>query len=133
MLRYLYDHQIQIGCRDHRGPDKGQLRWRDANQSTILNILRHPVYAGAYVYGRRENNPAKMVPGQPSKGRRWGKPEDWDVLIRDRLPAYITWDQWEQNSAKTEGKQLLVSASAVRHEAAAYWLRECDADAAVAV
>ena len=100
VLRYLSDHQIKIGCRDHRGADKGQLRWRAANQSTIIGILHHPVYAGAYVYGRRENNPAKMVPGQPSKGRRWGKPEDWDVLIRDRLSAYITWGQWEQNQQK---------------------------------
>ena len=100
VLRYLYDHQIQIGCRDHRGPAKGQLRWRAANQSTIIGLLHHPVYAGAYVYGRRENNPAKIVPGQPSKGRRWGKPQDWDVLIRDRLPAYINWEQWEQNQEK---------------------------------
>lgn len=105
VLRYLCDHQIQIGCRAHRGPDKGQLRWRAATQSTIIGILHHPVYARAYAYGRRENNPAKMVPAQPGKGRRWGKPEDWDVLIRDRLPAYIKWEQWEQNQKQLKVKQ----------------------------
>lgn len=107
VLRYLCDHQIMIGCRDHRGADKGQLRWRTANQSTITGILHHPVYAGAYVYGRRENNPSKMVAGQPSKGRRWGKPEDWDVLIRDQLPAYITWQQWEQIQRKLKENSTL--------------------------
>ena len=100
VLRYLCDHKIQVGYRSHRGAIKGQLQWQDANQSTITGILHHPVYAGAYVYGRRETNPAKAVAGQPGKGRRWGKPEDWDVLIRDRLPAYISWQQWEENQKK---------------------------------
>jgi hypothetical protein len=95
--RYLRDNGIRIGVRDHRGPDRGQLRWRPVNQATLLGILHHPVYAGAYVYGRREANPKKLVPGQRGRGRRWARPDDWDVLLRDRLPAYITWEQWENN------------------------------------
>lgn len=98
--RYLREHEIRIGVRDHRGPDRGKLRWRPVNQATLLGILHHPVYAGAYVYGRREANPKKLVPGQPGRGRRWAKPDDWDVLIPDRLPAYITWEQWEKNQRK---------------------------------
>jgi DNA invertase Pin-like site-specific DNA recombinase len=100
VLRYFFDHGIKIGCRDHRGANKGQLVWKALNQSTLTGILHHPVYAGAYVYGRREVNPSKMIAGQPSKGRRWGKPEDWDVLMRDRLPAYITWQRWQENQDK---------------------------------
>jgi DNA invertase Pin-like site-specific DNA recombinase len=95
--RYLRENQICIGLRDHRGADRGKLRWRPVNQATLLGILHHPVYAGAYVYGRREVNPKKLVPGQRGRGRRWAKPADWDVLIRDRLPAYLTWEQWEKN------------------------------------
>lgn len=100
VVRYLKDNQIELGIRDHRGADKGQLRFRSVNQATLLGILHHPVYAGAYVYGRRETNPRKVVAGQPSKGRRWANPENWDVLIKDKLPAYITWDQWEKNQQK---------------------------------
>lgn len=95
--RYLREHNIRIGMRDHRGPDRGQLVWRSVNQATLLGLLHHPVYAGAYVYGRRETNPRKVVPGRPGRGRRWANTEDWDVLIKDKLPAYITWPQWEQN------------------------------------
>jgi DNA invertase Pin-like site-specific DNA recombinase len=98
--RYLRENQICIGVRDHRGPDRGKLRWQPVNQATLLGILHHPVYAGAYVYGRREANPKKLVPGQRGRGRRWAKPDDWDVLIRDRLPPYIAWDQWEKNQRK---------------------------------
>jgi DNA invertase Pin-like site-specific DNA recombinase len=98
--RYLRENQIRIGVRDHRGPNRGKLRWQPVNQATLLGMLHHPVYAGAYVYGRREANPKKLVPGQPGRGRRWANPDDWDVLIRDRLPAYITWEQWEKNQRK---------------------------------
>jgi len=97
VMRYLTQHQLKIGVRDHRGPDKGQLQWRRPNQATLLSILHHPIYAGAYVYGRRESNPRKAVPGRPGTGRRWASADDWDVLIRDRLPAYISWEQWEKN------------------------------------
>jgi DNA invertase Pin-like site-specific DNA recombinase len=98
--RCLRENEIRIGVRDHRGPERGKLKWRPINQATLLGILHHPVYAGAYVYGRREANPKKLVPGQPGRGRRWAKPDDWDVLIPDRLPAYITWAQWEKNQRK---------------------------------
>lgn len=98
--RCLRENEIRIGVRDHRGVDRGKLTWRPINQATLLGILHHPVYAGAYVYGRRETNPKKQVPGQPGRGRRWAKPDDWEVLIPDRLPAYITWTQWEKNQRK---------------------------------
>ena len=100
VMRFLTTHDIQVGVRDHRGPNKGQLQWRRPNQATVLGILHHPIYAGAYVYGRRESNPKKIVPGRPGTGRRWADPDDWDVLIKDRLPAYITWKQWEKNQQK---------------------------------
>jgi hypothetical protein len=100
VLHYLRDHRILIGVRDHRGMNKGQLQWRPVNQATLLGILHHPIYTGAYVYGRRETNPRKVVPGQPGRGRRWARPEDWDVLIHDKLPAYISWEQWQKNQHK---------------------------------
>lgn len=95
--RYLRENKILLGVRDHRGAERGKLRWVPVNQATLLGILHHPVYAGAYVYGRRETNPKKVVPGKPGRGRRWASRTDWDVLIKDRLPAYITWEEWEKN------------------------------------
>jgi DNA invertase Pin-like site-specific DNA recombinase len=100
VLRYLRAQQIRVGVRDHRGVNKGVLQWQRPNIATLLQILHHPVYAGAYVYGRRQVNPKKVVPGQPGKGRRWSRPDDWSVLIKDKFPAYITWDQWERNQDK---------------------------------
>lgn len=100
VLRYLTGHGILIGVRDHRGPNKGVLRWGRPNQATLLGILHHPVYAGTYVYGRRKINPRKVVPGHPGRGRCWAGREDWDVVIHNKLPAYISWEQWEKNQHK---------------------------------
>jgi len=97
---YLRENKILIGVRDHRGAERGKLQWRPVNQATLLGMLHHPIYTGAYVYGRRETNPKKVVPGKPGRGRRWASRTDWDVLLKDRLPAYITWEQWEKNQEK---------------------------------
>jgi DNA invertase Pin-like site-specific DNA recombinase len=97
VLRYLNRHQIRIGVRDHRGPDAGRLVWRRPNIGTVLGILHHPLYAGAYVWGRRCTDPRKRIHGQQGSGQFRKAPSEWEVLLRDRLPAYISWEQYEAN------------------------------------
>jgi len=61
-------------------------------------MLRHPAYAGAYVYGRRRHDGRLRLPGKPHSGRRFQRdPQRWTVLHRGALPAYIDWDTFEQN------------------------------------
>jgi hypothetical protein len=51
-------------------------------------MLRHPGYAGAYVYGRRHTDHRLQLPGKPHSGRRIQHgPEPWMVLRRDCWPA----------------------------------------------
>jgi DNA invertase Pin-like site-specific DNA recombinase len=100
VLQYLKQHRILVGVRPHRGPERDQLVWRRPNRATLLGMLHHPVYAGAYVHGRRTTNPRKRIPGRRGSGRAWAPAAQWDVLIRDRLPAYITWEQYEANQRR---------------------------------
>ena len=100
VLRCFRREGIRLGIRAVQGPDRGQLTWRVPSRTTLLGILHHPMYAGAYVYGRRKSDPSRRVAGKRRSGRRWATPEEWEVLIRDALPAYITWQQWEKNQAK---------------------------------
>jgi hypothetical protein len=60
-------------------------------------MLRHPAYAGAYAYGRCPMDPTRRVAGTSKAGRRNAPPEEWVCLLRDKLPAYISWDQFEEN------------------------------------
>jgi Recombinase zinc beta ribbon domain len=53
--------------------------------------------AGAYAYGRRQVDPRKRTPGGRYTGRVSLPPRQWTVLIKDRMPAYISWEQYERN------------------------------------
>jgi hypothetical protein len=64
-------------------------------------MLRHPAYAGAYVYGRRRTDRRHQLPGKPHSGRRFIRSrEEWGVLQRDRWPAYIDWETYTRNQAQ---------------------------------
>ena len=97
LLRYLVAHDVRLPCRIASGTRKGELEWRRPNRVTLSHILRHPIYAGAYVYGRRPTDPRKKMAGRPATGRTVAKPEEWEVLLTDHLPAYISWSQYERN------------------------------------
>jgi hypothetical protein len=102
VLRYLVQHQIRVPQRVRCGPSKGELVWRRPNRTTLSNLLHHPIYAGAYVYGRRPTDPRRKQPGRPSTGRLVAKPEDCQVLLHDHHPAYISWEQFARNRRQLE-------------------------------
>jgi Recombinase zinc beta ribbon domain/Recombinase len=79
------------------GLDKGELRWCRPNRMTLQNMLHNPIYAGAYVWGRRSVDPRAKKAARPSTGRKIVHIGDWSVCLRDRLPAYISWAQYESN------------------------------------
>ncbi len=97
VLRYLVDHGIRMPVRARSGPNTGELEWHRPNRVTLTNLLHNPIYAGAYVYGRRPTDPRRKRPGRPSTGRTVAAHGTWEVLLKDRLPAYIDWDRHEAN------------------------------------
>lgn len=98
VLRHLVAQEIQIPVRPARGPAKGQLEWRRPSQSSLQNMLNHPVYAGAYVFGRSCQSKQARQQKRPSRLPR----DQWLVLLRDRHPAYISWQQYEENQIRLE-------------------------------
>ncbi len=92
--------EIQIPIRPHYGPDRGELQWRQPNRVTLLNLLHHPIYAGAYRWGHRDVDARKKIPGRPTTGRTLNAYDECRVLIRDRFDAYITWEQFEEDQEK---------------------------------
>lgn len=105
VLQYLVRHQIQLPHRVRLGLRQGDLDWHRPNRTTLSNLLHHPIYAGAYAYGRRPTDPRRQQPGRPATGRRMATPEECAVLLQDRLPAYITWAQFERNQAQLAANQ----------------------------
>src|SRR5215467_411791 len=97
LLRYLARHDICLGVRVREGPSagKGQLVWRRPNRMTLQNLLKHPLYAGAYVYGRRQDDPRHKQPERPRSGRVVMRRTDWHAFLPDRCPTYLSWEQYE--------------------------------------
>ena len=100
LVRYLAQHGIKFGVRLREGPAKGTLEWRSAKRTTVQAMLKNPIYAGAYAYGRSQVDGRRKRPGHPQSGRVYCQPQDYHVLIKDHVPAYITWAYYEQNVAR---------------------------------
>jgi DNA invertase Pin-like site-specific DNA recombinase len=102
VLRFLVTHDIRFGIRRHDGPTRGQLEWRRPCNTTLLNMLHHPIYAGAYSHGRHPIDARRKVPGRRSTGRTTPPMEAWEVLRKDDLPAYITWERFLANQERLQ-------------------------------
>lgn len=101
VFRYFIRHGIDLPVRLRSGGRRGELEWRRPSLPTLCQVLHHPIYAGAYAYGRRPTD-ARAGYARGKKRRLWKPMSEWTVLIRGRLPAYITWEQYQQNQQRLE-------------------------------
>ena len=97
VFRYLMRNKIRLGIRPYHGPNRGNLEWRRPNLVTLLQVIRNPIYAGAYAYGRRPCKRVRTAEGEYTGRANWAPMEQWKVLKRDCLPAYISWDRYLAN------------------------------------
>jgi DNA invertase Pin-like site-specific DNA recombinase len=97
VLLWAQDQALQLPITRRNNSSVCKNEWRPAAYHTVLQILRHPVYAGAYVFGRTTQR-TRIVDGRARKTTGHSKPINaWNVLIRDHHPGYISWEQYEAN------------------------------------
>lgn len=105
VLHYLVEHDIRLPVRARRGVRKDELEWRRPSRATLQNLFANPTYAGAYVYGVRSIDRRRQKAGRPGTGRRSLRAEEAEVFLPDRMPAYITWDQYQRNQAQLQSNR----------------------------
>ncbi|MDI7267619.1 MAG: recombinase family protein [Myxococcota bacterium] len=66
--------------------------WRAATVSAVLSVLTNPAYAGAFVYGRRRSAPEAQGNWAVRPRPRRCPMNEWSIVVRDRYPAYISWE-----------------------------------------
>jgi DNA invertase Pin-like site-specific DNA recombinase len=108
LLMSLARSGVKIPVRVVTGPSKGEIEWRRPNRTTLQSMLRNPIYAGAYAFGRTWTDARKKEPGRPGSGRRWVPREDWPVLLKGKIPAYIAWEQYEANLDQLQANRPIV-------------------------
>jgi hypothetical protein len=80
-----------------------QLVWQLPTQSFVSDVLHNPLYAGAYVYGRRAR---EVVVKEGRAVKRQGSPrppEAAKVFIQDHHPSYISWTEYQRNQQIMQG------------------------------
>ncbi len=95
VLRYFRDQDLLMPRLITQGEELGQIVWQRASYPAIHLVLSNPAYAGTFAYGRRKQA-AKRVVGELPKRTRL-PPEEWEVLVPNVYPAYITWEQYLAN------------------------------------
>jgi DNA invertase Pin-like site-specific DNA recombinase len=97
VMRHLRRGNLLLPVRPLRGPAPHDVVWRAADSARVINILKNPAYAGAYVYGRRRPEPLRRQPGSDRIGTVAIAPEDWSICLKDAHPAYIEWEEFMAN------------------------------------
>ncbi|MGF7176744.1 recombinase family protein [Azospirillum doebereinerae] len=74
-----------------------KILWRAPAYHSVMQILRNPIYAGAYAFGRTGNR-TTAVDGRARKTSGHHRAmTDWGALLHDHHDGYITWREFEDN------------------------------------
>jgi DNA invertase Pin-like site-specific DNA recombinase len=95
-VRTFRRDQVPFPRRVRSGPHQGELVWNDLEHHDVLRMLHNPCYAGAFAFGRTRTT--KTADG---KIHITALPRDeWQVVVRDAHPGYITWAEYEAHLAQ---------------------------------
>src|SRR5689334_12681926 len=97
VMRYLRRRNLLIPVRPLRGPAPHEVVWRAADTPRVMQILKNPAYAGAYVFGRRRRDPLRRRAASGRISTVAVDPADWSICLKDAHPAYVDWDEFMAN------------------------------------
>ena len=93
VTRYFEQHGLRLPA---WSADDATVRWSTPQHSRILAILHNPTYAGAYVYGQHVRK-LELVDGQVVRRTHRVPVEQWQIVLQNHHPAYISWEEFMDN------------------------------------
>jgi len=85
---------LKFPRRRYKGAATGEVMWQELQHSRALWVLHNPRYTGAFCFGRSRHR--KLPDGRHTFERL--EPPEWTAFIRDAHEAYISWEEFEQNT-----------------------------------
>jgi len=93
VLQYLNKNTLLLPRRDRCG----DVAWKKPTVAAILEILKNPAYAGAFVYGRTRTT--TIGPSATKKKIERLPLDQWKIRVNDVYPAYIDWETFARIQA----------------------------------
>ena len=100
VMRALLQAGLPLPVRPLSGPAPHTIEWRTPSKSRVMQILKNPAYAGAYVYGRRRQDPTRRKPGVGHASTVAVPIENWSICLRDAFAGYIGWEEFMANQKR---------------------------------
>jgi len=97
VVQFFSQNGLRFPKRAYGGAWAGKLVWGTLKHSRVLGILYNPAYAGTYVFGRYRDQKRVDPQGLFIHHTVRLPREEWEVLIPDHHPGYITWEEYEKN------------------------------------
>ena len=99
VVRWARREGFRVPTRRSFADGTGELTWKALGLSRLKEILKSPIYAGAYAYGRRTERKI-LVDGEIRSIRQTKDPEDWIAFIQGAHEGYISWESHMKNLDK---------------------------------
>ena len=99
VVRWARQTGFRIPTRRAYADGTNELIWTELYRTRVKEMLKNPLYAGAYAYGRRRETKL-IVDGEIQTARRCRGPDEWTALIHDAHEGYITWEAYLRNQER---------------------------------
>ena len=109
VAKYFNRNNIKFPTRKSRYSNNRPLTWVELSSSRALYVLRNPVYAGAFSYGRNKTI-GEMISADTTEQNKKRVKVCWDadevIIIHGAHPSYITWEKFIQNQQRIKDCRL---------------------------
>lgn len=91
VLKYFMENKLLF---PRKATFDKKIRWVPPYYKAIRDTLGNPLYTGTYVFGRTKVVKELDEDGNQISRQKIQAMEDWNVIIHDHHPAYISWDEY---------------------------------------
>ncbi len=100
VVRWARQIGLKMPTRRSYADGSTEVEWKPVSAPRIYEMLKNPIYAGVYTYGRRREKKV-LVDGVVKRVRPDERdPDRWPVRIENAHPGYISWSTYLQNQAR---------------------------------
>jgi DNA invertase Pin-like site-specific DNA recombinase len=96
VIRWAHREGFRVPTRRSFADGTTALTWKPLSISRLKEILKSPIYAGAYAYGRRCEKKI-LVDGEIRTARQSQARQEWIALIEGSHQGYVMWETYLSN------------------------------------